>query len=91
MPDFPCRKKKEENWYNNFINILLATSAFSMGIDKTNVELAVHWELPTFIESYFQEIGHVPDVMVKRLWESTFVPSSRSDKDSRLYVTRTPL
>lgn len=51
------KKKREESWRNNSTAILVATSAFGMGIDKADVELIVHWELPTCIESYFQEIG----------------------------------
>lgn len=51
------KKHKEENWQKGHIRIIVATSAFGLGIDKANVRLVCHWDLPDSVESYFQEVG----------------------------------
>jgi len=44
-------------WYNNQKQIMVATNAFGMGIDKADVKTVIHVNLPESIESYFQEAG----------------------------------
>ena len=46
-----------ENWRSETTPIIVATNAFGMGIDKPNVGLVVHYNLPTSIENYIQEAG----------------------------------
>lgn len=51
------KKTKLEKWLQNEVKIMVATNAFGMGIDKPDVELIVHYQIPDCIENYFQEAG----------------------------------
>jgi len=51
------RTERQGSWTKNQTRIMVATNAFGMGIDKGDVKLVVHMELPSTIEAYFQEAG----------------------------------
>ncbi|NOY48825.1 MAG: RecQ family ATP-dependent DNA helicase [Chlorobi bacterium] len=51
------KEKHVEEWFNNQKQIMVATNAFGMGIDKADVKTVIHVNLPDSIESYFQEAG----------------------------------
>jgi ATP-dependent DNA helicase RecQ len=51
------RQTIQENWIQNKIQVICATNAFGMGIDKPDVRFVVHIDLPETLEAYFQEAG----------------------------------
>ena len=53
----PNKEANMTAWINNLKQVIVATNAFGMGIDKPDVKTVIHLNLPESIESYFQEAG----------------------------------
>lgn len=55
--DYEERTKRQDNWIQNKSRVMVATNAFGMGIDKPDVRVVIHLDLPENLESYYQEAG----------------------------------
>ena len=51
------RDHVQEEWIADKKQVIVATNAFGMGVDKSNVRVVIHYDLPTGIEEYYQEAG----------------------------------
>ena len=72
-----------DNWMSEKTPIIVATNAFGMGIDKDNVKVVVHLDLPNSIENYIQEAGRAG-----RNKEKAFSAVLFNSNDIRLYKER---
>jgi len=72
-----------DNWISEKTPIIVATNAFGMGIDKDNVKVVIHLDLPNSIENYIQEAGRAG-----RNGEKSFSAVLVNKNDIRLYKER---
>lgn len=51
------KSEKQDMWKSGEVRVMVATNAFGMGIDKADVRIVVHYDLPSSLEEYYQEAG----------------------------------
>ena len=82
--DAATRSRRQDAWIEGKIQVMVATNAFGMGIDKPDVRYVVHLDLPDTIEAYFQEAGRAGRDEKRAFAVLVYHPSDRMEAEQNL-------
>lgn len=88
------RSQEQERFLNDEASVMVATNAFGMGIDKSNIRYVIHYQMPKNMESYYQEAGRAGrdglDSECVLLFASQDIQTQRFLIDQSLDTSRIP-
>jgi ATP-dependent DNA helicase RecQ len=79
--DHGARTQVQEAFLNGHLDVVVATNAFGMGVDRADVRCVVHWDLPGSLEAYYQEIGRAGRDGLSAKATLLFNPSDRRTQE----------
>jgi ATP-dependent DNA helicase RecQ len=85
------RAMKQDAWIQNKTRVIVSTNAFGMGIDKPDVRLVVHWEVPDSLEAYYQEAGRAGRDEQKAYAVALYSPRDMLDMRQRITQAYPPV
>ena len=83
------RNERQKDWVENKVRVMACTNAFGMGIDKPDVRLVVHVDIPDCLENYYQEAGRAGRDG-KKAYAVLLYDSNDLGELSNLHLTRFP-
>lgn len=81
------RDREQNRFMNDEYQVMVATNAFGMGIDKSDIRFVIHYNFPWSIESYYQEVGRAGRDGKNSLW--VVIASYQDEKTQEYFIENT--